>query len=105
MAGHPAHGDQRPAAAGHRAVRGDGAEVPAGQGEHRLTGARIPDLTLQGYDGDTYTVFQLLRRRRFVLLDQTSSGRCAERVRSGWGDRVVAVNALASGEGGWQRPC
>ncbi|GAB3206177.1 FAD-dependent monooxygenase [Marinactinospora thermotolerans] len=70
---------------------------PRGKGEHRLTGARIPDLTLQDYDGATHTVFQLLRRRRFVLLDQTASGRCAERVRSGWGGRVVAVNALASG--------
>jgi 2-polyprenyl-6-methoxyphenol hydroxylase-like FAD-dependent oxidoreductase len=47
------------------------------KGSHRLVGRRLPDLRIRQSDGRVVRLYELLRARRFVLLDQTPGARYA----------------------------
>ncbi|MGW7086728.1 FAD-dependent monooxygenase [Streptomyces sp. NPDC054871] len=62
-----------------------------------LVGTRVPDATLHGREGNGGRLFELFRRRRFVLLDQSTGGRAADLAADGWGERIHAVRSHAQG--------
>ncbi|MFE2536656.1 FAD-dependent monooxygenase [Streptomyces sp. NPDC059371] len=65
-------------------------------GDHPLTGRRVPDADLKASDGAT-RVHELLRAARPVLLDLSGGTRVAA-VAAGWADRVDVVEARGEDE-------
>lgn len=47
---------------------------PKAAGDHALVGLRVPDFDMLTLDGQSVRVFELLRQRRFVLLDLDGGG-------------------------------
>ncbi|WP_338871395.1 FAD-dependent monooxygenase [Myxococcus stipitatus] len=68
---------------------------PRGSGAHSLVGRRVPDVRLDVQDTAPVRLHELLRQRRFVLMDRTPEGRFAAVVEKGWKDRVVVARGRA----------
>jgi 2-polyprenyl-6-methoxyphenol hydroxylase-like FAD-dependent oxidoreductase len=58
-------------------------------GAHRLVGRRLPDARIEVAGGPPARLFELVRERKFVLLDQGPGGAAARLARDGWADRVT----------------
>jgi 2-polyprenyl-6-methoxyphenol hydroxylase-like FAD-dependent oxidoreductase len=68
---------------------------PRGSGAHPLVGRRVPDVRLEQEGGSPGRLYELLRQRRFVLVDRTAEGAFAALAERGWGARVVVVRPRA----------
>ncbi|WP_217443508.1 FAD-dependent monooxygenase [Myxococcus sp. CA051A] len=71
---------------------------PRGADAHPLVGRRVPDIQMDLPHARPVRLYELLRQRRFVLVDRTLEGRFASVVGHGWEDRVVVARG-----GAWDR--
>jgi 2-polyprenyl-6-methoxyphenol hydroxylase-like FAD-dependent oxidoreductase len=70
-------------------------QIP-GAKSHRSVGRRIPEIVIANSHGRTSRIHELLRRRQFVLLDQTDEGVFAAQIGNRWIDRLYVVCEKAS---------
>lgn len=64
---------------------------PSGVSVHSLVGRRSPDALIQHADGTTSRLYEMVRQRRFVLVDQTSDGSFAAQAEKGWGPKLTLL--------------
>jgi 2-polyprenyl-6-methoxyphenol hydroxylase-like FAD-dependent oxidoreductase len=72
---------------------------PPAAAAHRLTGRRIPETVIVNGQRPGTRVHEVLRQRRFVLIDQTPDGRFAAETGAGWDDRLRVMRGRASNGG------
>jgi 2-polyprenyl-6-methoxyphenol hydroxylase-like FAD-dependent oxidoreductase len=66
-----------------------------GTDAHSLVGRRAPDISFKHAEGNTSRLYELLRQRRFVLIDQSPEGTFAKNAASGWASRLTLVQERA----------
>ena len=69
---------------------------PPGGSSHRLAGHRVPEVIIVNGQGRAIRIHELLRHRRFVLVDQTPDGVFAAITASQWPDRLSVTRGHAS---------
>jgi 2-polyprenyl-6-methoxyphenol hydroxylase-like FAD-dependent oxidoreductase len=71
-------------------------QQPPGASSHRLMGRRVPETLIVNGQGPPTRVHELLRQRRFVLVDQTPDGVFAADTAARWGDRLCVMRGHTS---------
>jgi hypothetical protein len=69
---------------------------PPGAAAHRLAGRRVPEALIVNGQGRPTRIHELLRQRRFVLIDQTPDGVFAADTAARWTDRLRTVRGHTS---------
>jgi 2-polyprenyl-6-methoxyphenol hydroxylase-like FAD-dependent oxidoreductase len=71
-----------------------------GRSSHSMVGRRIPEIVITGAQNRTVEIHELLRRRQFVLFDQSDDGMFAAQIGNRWSDRLCVIRGKASNRRG-----